>query len=146
MAGIKGFIVGLVVCMLITVPFIFRQYQMVGTEYMFSDDMVIYNDLYNYYFDEVGGAVEGDAVLVCWFNVTTQVHVIVGINFNEQTYIYRIGILYYGSSIGLLEDVASPTEGVLLQLSNLTRGLYSCGVFFMRTNASLVDVSVLYLF
>lgn len=140
----KMLLLGILVGALLMIPLTFTSYQVLDSEVAFSDDRIAYNDMYLLNFGELGSYQEGDGMLVCWFNITTAVHVLIGISFSEQTTIYRIGILLHGDEITRLEDTSNPDRSIAYQLDITTVGRYSCSVFFAAGNQSLVGIRVLY--
>ncbi len=140
----KQLLLGIIIGMLFVAPFTMRPYQNLETEFLVSDDLVVYNDLYLFYFDEIGNAKINDMVATIWFNVTTAQYVLISIYFEENTQVKRIGIMYHDGG-ELLKDIKSPSEGILIQLEDIQKGIFSCTVFFVTGNNSLIDVSVFYL-
>jgi hypothetical protein len=129
---------------LLILPLAFSPYQVLDSEVAFSDDRIAYNDMYLLNFGELGSYQEGDGMLVCWFNITTAAHVLIGISFSNRTIIYRIGILLHGDEVTRLKDTANPDRSLAYQLDVTTVGRYSCSVFFAMGNQSLVGIRVLY--
>jgi hypothetical protein len=138
------FLLGILIGALLITPLTFSPYQVLDSEVAFSDDMVAYNDMYLLNFGELGNAGEEDGMLVCWFNITAAVHVLIGISFSEQTTVYRIGVLLHDDEIIRLRDTSNPNRSMAYQLDITTIGLYSCSVFFVAGNHSLVGIRVLY--
>lgn len=136
-------LLGVLIGALLILPFTYTSYQVLDSEVAFSDDMVAYNDMYLLNFGELGNASKEDGVLVCWFNITAAVHVLIGISFSEQTTIYRIGVLLHGDEIIRLKDTPNPDRSMAYQLDITTPGRYSCSVFFVAGNQSLVGIRVL---
>ena len=138
----RGFLLGILIGIILILPFTIHSYQVLDTDIVFTNDKIAYNDMYLLNFGELGNASENDGMLVCWFNITTADYVVIVISFNEHTEIHGIGVLYHRDEIIKLENILDPIKSVEYVLNINDIGLYSCSVFFITGDHCWVNIGV----
>jgi hypothetical protein len=143
----KKFIIGLIIGILIILPFTFRSsYERLNAEVYITTDNTKYADFYQYYFDDlvVQPLPAGSYLLLCWFNVTQTECILLDIQFNDAVTILRLGVYQYVGE-KLLIDKENIIERTILQIDTESIGLYSCAIFYQAATEHFIDVEILYL-
>ena len=143
----KPFVIGLIIGILVMVPFMFRpSYERLDVEYYTTTDDLLYTAFYSQFFDEPSPipSPHDDVVMVCLMNVTESKIVLIAVEFEGNVDITRVGVLQDDTKT-LMYDMKTPQYDLSIQLLIEDVGIYYCGVFIHPIGEYSVNIDVIYL-